>query len=391
MGKKSSVSGTILEPNGSTRKSWVGFVELPKGADGKRRRRKITGSTRSEVQSSIDAVVKTIEAGQKVDRLTIGAWLASWLEEVSSSGDVSPTTIANHRWCVAVIGEQIGASQLDALTDGDVRKMLDKLGKTNAKTMLVRFRYVLCQALDVAVSRRLVAVNVALTVKIPKKTKATRPRRSLTVLQSRAVVAWLREQTSDTFQFRAAVAVQLATGCRPGEVLALRWPDVDLVEGSISITGSLLREPNDDGVGMRVVRGKTKTVQSVRAVRLPTWATEIVAAHRDDWEAAAAALLGTDWVDHGYVFPSERAHGDLFDPKTYRVAVQKMATTLGLGDLTPHELRHAHASVLLDAGETLETVADRLGHKSTRVTETVYKHRLSEVIEGGTATAELLG
>ena len=54
-------------------------------------------------------------------------------------------------------------------------------------------------------------------------------------------------------------------------------------------------------------------------------------------------------------------------------------------------LRHSHASMLLDQGEALGTVADRLGHKTTRVTEQVYKHRLTEVIEGGTATAELLG
>ena len=334
----------------------------------------------------------------------MGEWLAEWIDELAASGDVSTGTVVNYRWCVKLLSDRLGVRQLVELTDRDVRSALEYFGaehvvhngtKGLSRSTLTRLRSVPTQALDLAVKRRLCVVNVAKTLRIPKKAKATRARRSLSLDESRRVVAWLREQTEETFPFRAAVAIQVGIGCRPGEVLGLRWSDVDLQNGAVSISGALVREPRPDGVGVLVRRGGTKTPQSVRAVKLPSWALEILIGQRIAWDAAAAdreilASAGL-WEERDYVFPSARSHGDLYEPGTYRRGVANMASELCLGPLVPHELRHSHASLLLDQGATLEVVADRLGHSNTRVTEQAYKHKLQEVVVAGTDTAELLG
>ncbi|MCW2620866.1 MAG: integrase family protein, partial [Frankiales bacterium] len=236
-----------------------------------------------------------------------------------------------------------------------------------ARASLEKVRGVLIQVLRHAERQGLVARNVASLVPTPPGPKAEG--RSLTVQQARVLLEAARGQPLE-----AAFVLGLTCGLRPGELLGLKWEDVDLDQGVLRVSRAVSR------VGGTVQLGPTKTASSRRQLRLPAAAEQDLRQHRAR-QLAQQDLMGEHWQDLGLVFPTNR--GTLSDPANLRRALRGVTEKAGLGRWHPHELRHSAASLLSAAGVPLEEVADVLGHTSTRVTSATYRHRTTPTIEAG--------
>jgi integrase len=376
---RTSGEGSIVAPNPDKgRHNYTGFLDLGIDGTGKRVRKKVSGKTEREVAEKLAQIRNDRAEGLNVrSRRTVASWLIEFNEEQKATSDLSAQTLDGKRHLAVHLTNQLGAYELTALTDSQVTGAFAVLAQSLSRNTMLHVRSLLVEALNLAVARRFVSVNVARTVKIPKLTKPTRDRESLTKLDVQTLMGWLRLAEA-TDPYRAAVAVQMASGIRPGELLGLRWGDVTLPEGAIEVKRSLIRVPRGEGErGVELTFGKVKTKKSERNVRLAPWAAGLLVEYHD-----VQVMAGRDATDH-LVFGSPRLAGQPLEPGAYRRSLNRIAAEIGVGEFAPHELRHTHASLLRDGGYSSTDVANRLGHSDSRMVERTYETILCEANESG--------
>ncbi|HMG26412.1 MAG TPA: site-specific integrase [Acidimicrobiia bacterium] len=155
------------------------------------------------------------------------------------------------------------------------------------------------------------------------------------------------------------------TGLRRSEALGLRWSDLDLDEGRLSVRQALAY------VGTRPVLDEPKTQQSRRLVMLESETIEALKAHRAR-QLEERLAIGAGYGELDLVFC--RVAGDPLNPATVRRRFDGLVKASGLPKITLHGLRHSWATLALLDGIPAKVVAEVLGHSSTRVTEDVYQH-----------------
>ncbi|HHV63170.1 MAG TPA: site-specific integrase [Firmicutes bacterium] len=177
----------------------------------------------------------------------------------------------------------------------------------------------------------------------------------------------------------ALIAMALYTGMRLGEILGLRWQDVDLEARKIHVQQTLQRLPNQ-GFIFRA----PKTEKGRRQIALSQSAIDIL--HKVKKQQAEARLrLGSRYQDDGLVFCHE--DGRPLDPTVVTHRFRRLADSLGLEGFRFHDLRHTHATLLLAQGTHPKIVQERLGHESISITLDTYSHVLPGLQE---AAAEKL-
>jgi len=158
----------------------------------------------------------------------------------------------------------------------------------------------------------------------------------------------------------------LGTGVRRGELLGLKWTDVDFELGRVAIRRSL--ERTSDGLRLKAPKSNR-----ARVVDLPAIAVDVLRSHRAV-QHEERLRCGEAWANNGLVFPS--LAGSPWDPSNFSNEFRQLAKLSGIGSIGPHTLRHTAATEMLRHGLSPKVVADRLGHASTRMTLDVYSHVL---------------
>jgi integrase len=231
-------------------------------------------------------------------------------------------------------------------------------------------RSVLVRAIRRAQRDGLVMRNVAELVPCPHGT--LRESRSMTVAQ---VEALLSASATISPWLRAYVYTGIMCGLRPGELLGLRWEDIDPAEGVIRVRKSVKLAEQPDGRKRPAIEN-LKTDRSRRTLVMPAAVGSMLGALRRD-QAATRLRAGSAYTDHGLVFPG----GDGLPcwPEVARVRFRALCKRAGLGeDWHPHEQRHTFVSVLSDAGVDIDKIADAAGHINSNVTKVVYRHVLAD-------------
>jgi integrase len=221
----------------------------------------------------------------------------------------------------------------------------------------VRYAYaVLRIALGRALKSGIVLRNVATLVDPPAK--ARREPHPLTADQARAFLDATRDD-----RLGPLYVLALATGLRQGELLALRWSDVDADAGVLTVSHTLerrsrtLAEPKTDR-GRRTLRLGGEAVAAIRANRARQLEERLAAGQR--------------WRDGGFVFATPI--GTPLDSRNLTRAFQAALSRLGLPRQRFHDLRHAYATLLIEDGEELGIVSRTLGHADLATTADVYAH-----------------
>ncbi len=275
---------------------WVGQFDLGIAPNGKRRRPKVFGRTKTEVRARLDEIRHSQATGLPVasgDRLGehLDWWLAN-LEAKAASGDKISNTVDNAMWAVeAWIKPALGGRRVRDLEPEDVERLLAAMAKVGkSRSSINRVRSYLGQELAVAERRGKVARNVARISEMPATSRPA-ARRTLTPEQAARLL-----QAASGDRLEGLIVVGLMLGLRPGELTGLRWFDVDLDAGRLMVEVSLKKERT----GLRV--GETKTPKSRRPLTLPQPVIEALRTqrkrqHEDQLEAPAGA-----WRDTGHVF-----------------------------------------------------------------------------------------
>ncbi|MGH9032945.1 MAG: tyrosine-type recombinase/integrase [Acidimicrobiia bacterium] len=333
-----------------------------------RRRQKSKGGfrTRKAAEAGLRELSASVDAGQFVERSTktVGEYLDEWLEVVQPR--LRPTTWNSYRQSVAHIKGRIGAVPLQSLAPLEVENLYKQLLATSGRqgrllsSKTVRgIHVVLRKALADAERLGLVARNAAAAAKPPVPDKYEH--RTWTAEQlARFLDSIERERLA------AAFVLLATTGMRRGEALGLRWGDVDLTAGRLSIVQTITT------VRDKAVFSPPKTSRSRRSVSLDPVTFAALRDHRRR-QNEERLRAGEAWSGSGdLVFTNEV--GEPVHPSALSRLFVSSVRASGLPMIRLHDLRHTYATVALAAGVHPKIVSERLGHATIAVTLDLYSH-----------------
>ena len=341
-------------------------------ATGRRRMATTTvRGSRKDAERELRRLLRSLDTGDHFDqtRITVRQWLERWLD--TSRQEVAPRTAERYgeivrNFLVPGLGNlqlaKLGPTVIQAVYNGWATqgRRDGKPGGLSARTRRHIHR-ILSSALARAVEHQLIARNPCdvFRKRLPKVER--REMATLTAEQSARLLETLRHS-----HIYWPVLLALATGARRGEVLALRWRNVDLDRGTIRIVESL----EQTKAGLRFKSPKTNRS---RAITLPSYAIEELRRLRRE-QAEDLLALGVRQADNTLV--CARRDGDPLQPQSLTHEFPRFLPRLwkDFPRVRFHDLRHTHATQLLLSGVHPKVAQERLGHTTVTTTLDLYSH-----------------
>jgi integrase len=417
----------------NTNKVWVGTISLGFRSDGTRDRRTVRARTKTEVKDKLAELHDDIKAGIRTPATyTIEQCVKDWLDSVEYDPHTMATLIGQaEKW----IYPRIGPAKIKNFSATDAEAFFRQIARHLSKRTLMMIKSTLRRAIRRAQVHDLIARNVVELVDLPAG-QPGRPSRAMTLGQAGRVLKAARGQSTgfvkvvkaskgklgathaatainelacgtkphamatindvssdlkDTTcrscraqlglddsdeaitRLEALFVISITMGLRPGELRKLTWDHVDLDRGVIHVWKSASRT------------GDTKTPKSKRSLELPKRAIASLAAHQKR-QARERERAREAWHENNLVFCHE--NGDAYTSDALNWRFSKMTRKAGIGHWHAHEGRHTAVSIMSSNGVPIQDISDTVGHKSTHVTETVYRHVIVPQIRGGAAVMD---
>jgi integrase len=357
---------------------WHGFVSMGKKENGRRDRRHVSAAKRADVVTRVRALEAKRDAGMVEaagQAPTVGGWLDHWLDNIAAR-KVRARTLESYRSTVRLhLRPGVGHHRLDRLQPEHLELLYAALAdKGLSPASILRAHRVLSRALRVATQRGKVARNVA-TLVDPPTVKRPQTALPLTADEAKSVLAAAQQHRN-----AARWTVALAVGLRQSEALGLRWSDVDLDKGTLTVRRGLHRVAQQG-----LVYEEPKADRSRRTLALPGQLVEALRAHRGA-QLQERVTAGPLWQENDPVFA--QVNGRPIERKSDWKAWKRLLDEAGVRDVRLHDGRHTAATLLLSEGVHPRVVMEVLGHSQMRTTTDTYSHVMPAL---GKDAAERMG
>lgn len=330
---------------------------------GKRVTKSVLGKTQAEAKEKLRAA---LEKAQQVDVIraddyTVASWLRTWYE-LYSKPNVRPST-ANyyHRSIEQHVIPRLGDVKLSQLTSRDLQKLyrdlqengrlreVQKAKKPGLSNATVRgIHMMLHNALDRAVKERLILRNPTEDCIIPKIEK-----QEMKILRPEDMSSYLA--AAEKHNALPMFYLELVSGIRKGELVALLWDDLDIERKTISVSKQAAVRNGE----ITISRPKTET--SVRKISIPQEAVDLLIQEHEKHP------------ENPYMFPSPKT-GGMYYPDSVMNLHKRILKDAGLEHIRFHDLRHTFATMALQNGVDMKTVSTMLGHYDAGFTLRTYTH-----------------
>ena len=329
---------------------------------GKQIFKNVLGKTQAEVKEKLQ---KALAQAKKIDfaktgKYTVTMWMNEWFENVAKI-KVRPSSHQTYRGYIDHhIAPNIGNIPLEKLTTMDLQKLYRKLlnkGRVDrveakqqpkglsAKTVR-NINQVISSAMDFAVAQKIIPENPCKAVALPKV-----EHKEMKTIPIEQLQAFLQEaKATGVYEM---YYIELATGLRRGELLGLKWTDIDWNNGIIKVRRQVAR------VDGQIVEAPLKTKNSYRAVTISQQAIEVLKQQKEK-------------TTDEYVFPSP--NGGPISPDSVNNMLKRVLARAGIPKVRFHDLRHTFATIALQNGVDIKTVSGMLGHFSAGFTLDTYAH-----------------
>jgi integrase len=348
---------------------WYVVVDVGATAEGRRRQKWHGGfATRREAEVARVKIVGDLHAGSYIapDRIMLAEWVQeSWLPMIESR--VKPSTYDSYRRNLEIhVLPVLGTRPLQQLTAPMLNALYAELlargnGRCPLSPKTVRYIHTTVhKTLADAVDAGVVSRNVAERAKPPRPTRRV----------MREIQCWEPEELARFLDYvrgmRLEAVWRLAamTGMRRGEILGLRWSDVDLDAARISVRHAVV------SVAYTVLESTPKTHQA-RVIDLDPESVETLRTHRRQQQGERDAW-GRNYSDNDLVIARE--NGEPIHPQSFSQAFGRIVRRAGLRRIRLHDLRHTHATIAVKAGVPVKVISERLGHESPAFTLRQYAH-----------------
>lgn len=325
--------------------------------------RNVLGKTQAEVKAKLKAAIEDSANLDmvKAEQYTTGQWMDVWFENCAKI-KVRPSSHQTYRGYIDNhIKPNIGDVPLSKLSSLHLQKLYKKLlagGRVDrieakgqpkglsAKTVR-NINQVISSAMDFAKDQKLISSNPTDGCALPKL-----EHKEMKTLPVEQLTSFLREaKESGVFEL---YYIELATGLRRGELLGLKWEDIDLVQGSLRVQRQVAR------INGEVVEAPLKTKNAYRTLPLSADAVGVLQEQRKKSGSSP------------YVFPSPT--GGPISPDSVLHMLHRVLKRAGLSKVRFHDLRHTFATLALQNGVDIKTVSGMLGHYSAGFTLDTYTH-----------------
>ena len=331
---------------------------------GKRIIKNVLGKTQAEVKEKLKKAMEEcagLDISQDGEKYTVATWLQTWYE-LYAKPNVRTATANRYELIIEqYVIPRIGSVKLKKLTSRQLQKLYKELleggrihigkgqGKGLSSTTVRSVHLMLHTALERAVKERLIPRNPTEDCIAPKPRKV-----EMQILPPDSMHAYL--EAAKARGVLPMFYLELVTGLRKGELVALRWEDVDIQNKTISVSKQYVRNPD----GSRELT-QPKTENSVRLVSIPQTAVDLLIQEHDRHP------------DSPCLFPSP-VTGEMYHPDSVVKLHEKILKDAGLPHIRFHDLRHTFATTALQNGVDVKTVSSMLGHYDAGLTLRTYTH-----------------
>lgn len=340
---------------------WVARLYQPDGT-----RKAFYGKTPKEVAQKLAAAKAQLQKGLPLpkERQTVKKYLEEWLAIVQDK--VKPKTYTRYRALVTVhLAPGLGRHILARLTPHQIELFYAEKQKSGlSPTTVHHIHAVLHRALDKAQRLGLVARNVCDLVDPPRIA-----RKEMQVWSPEEAKTFL--ETIKGHRLEALFVLALTSGMRQGELLALRWDDLDLDRGKLSVCATL------QNIGGKMELSEPKTAGSRRQISLTPRAIDALRAHRAR-QNEERLHAGAYWQGYKLVFANQLG-GPLDGTNLLKYWFYPLIERAGLPKIRFHDLRHTAATLLLRQGVNPKIVSEMLGHAKVQITLDTYSHVLPDM------------
>jgi integrase len=324
-------------------------IEAGRKPDGKRNRLYFfVHGTPAYTEKWMADKIKEIERDgyKRPSKMTVAEYMTQWYE-FKQTANLSPKTLEGYELYIRLhVTPRIGGLRIEELEPLHIQRFYSDLREKLSPTSIERIHQMLHNALKQAVKWQILPTNPAAMVEKPKRTKY-----QAETLQLEDYGRFI--ERVEKSPARDVILFSLHTSMRRGEVLALRWQDIDFASGMVYVRKNLVRVN-----GKNIVKD-TKTTRSSRPIMLTEHALD---------------MLYRLSVEKRSEFVFCRDDGSLRDLTTTGNQCKRVVTALGLDGIRLHDLRHTHATWLLQQGVHPKIVQERLGHSTIRTTLDIYSH-----------------
>ena len=342
---------------------WEGRVVIGYDEKGLPRTKNVLAKTKRECQEKLKQLRETV-TGSKTEKvrpeMPFGEWLDFWYQNYVKP-QIRPTTQANYEAKIYQhIIPELGKIPLNQLAQKDLQQFYARM-KTGGRLIrteqfgkglsdsMVRGLHAACRsALEKAVQEELIRTNPAVGCKLPPKRG-----REMQVLSPEELQRFLIQAQAEGYY--ELFLLDLCTGLRRGELLALQWDDLDFKTGTLTVNKQVYEVKGQLQVSV------PKTRASIRRLVLPPGVVEVLRQYRET-------------VDSRWMFPSPVKEDIPMTPGAVRRRLQIILERAGCKRIRFHDLRHTFATLSLESGMDVKTLSAMLGHVSAATTLDIYTH-----------------
>lgn len=367
--KRSNNEGSVYYE--ASRKRWVAAVSTELGG---KKRKKFYFKTEREAIRKRNEMLRELEQGMLATgpQRKLGEYLEDWIENVHKD-ELRISTYVKYKKLIKYVVPELGNVQLQKLTPEGVRRFYTKMGKEggvrkkglSSKTVH-EIHGVLHLALENAVRWGYVSRNVCDLVDAPRI--VSREPTPLTLEQAQAFLESVRQH-----RLEVLLTVAVVTGMRRGELVALRWSNIDFKGKTLLVLHTVDYIPK-----YGYVETEPKTKAGKRMVNLPDFLIEMLKQHRTRL-LEQQLKQGVTWESRDLVFPD--LQGGYFNPGYLDKLFAKLLRLAGVPHMPFHDLRHSAATILLSMGVNIKVIQQLLGHSDIAITLRVYGHLLPSMQE----------
>jgi integrase len=369
-GKRGQNEGTIRQRKDGT---WEARYSLGRDKDGRQIQKSIYGKERNEVAKKLNLALSLINSGENIkeSKATLYSWMMEWLDTYKK-GKIKPSTYETHYGAIKnhIKDTTIGNMALPKINKHHIQTLYNDLQDKPAVAR--RIHVMLKDCLKEAVENRLLKKNPVGTIKTPKINKADI--QIFTVDEQRRFIKAL-----EGFNRRVVLMLALQTGLRLGELVGLKWSDLDLKAKTITVRRNIKRVQTDFRADAKkktqILELEPKTEKSKRTIPLMESAVKALEEHQKQ-QRILEIKHKLVWKGEDWIFTT--LDGSLIEPRNLVRSFKAVLKKADLPDINFHALRHTFVSRLLEAGENIKTISELIGHTNVAFTLNTYAHILDE-------------